>query len=454
MKINKIFQSLSLKLITVFLITAIAYLYLLTVGVRSLVLNDEVRETLGYYQTSYLENFLEDLRYPPTQERAEEVASNMPFDIKIIGKDLSWTSTSQFPDLNVIDFQKSNWDILKIKADIEIGQDPYIEGSEFARYMNRTFFKVPYGDYVVVLVNPKMTQEVNPTYLFEALLGISLLILLISFLLVQRIINPIQAIQDGTSKIGSGELEHRIAIKPKDELGILANEINLLATNVQDMLEAKQRLNLGVSHELRSPLTRARLQIEMLQDEKQRDELLNEINAMEAIISNLLDSEAINYGHKKLDLKTFNIEDTIKELTSKAPYLENIEAVISSNIKSKEVEADQILIEVMIKNVLENASRFTSPENSRIEINLEEIDTDSMKLSVRDYGPGFNEDDLEKVTEPFFRTGQSRSRKSGGFGLGLYLSKQIITAHSGTIQIKNHSQQGALVDLILPIKQK
>jgi len=454
LKINKIFQSLSLKLITVFLITAIAYLYLLTVGFRSLILNDEVRETLGYYQTSYLENILEDLRYPPTQERAEEIASNMPFDIKIIGKDLSWASTSQFPDIDVIDFQKSNWDILKIKADIEIGQDPYTEGSEFARYMNRTFFKVPYGDYVVVLVNPKMTQEVNPTYLFEALLGVSLLILLISFLLVQRIINPIQAIQDGTSKIGSGELEHRIAIKPKDELGKLANEINLLATNVQDMLEAKQRLNLGVSHELRSPLTRARLQIEMLHDEKQRDELLNEINAMEAIISNLLDSEAINYGHKKLDLKTFNIEDTIKELTSKAPYLENIDTVISSNIKSKEVEADKILIEVMIKNVLENASRFTSPENSRIEINLEEIDPDSMKLSLRDYGPGFNEDDLEKVTEPFFRTGQSRSRKSGGFGLGLYLSKQIITAHSGTIQIKNHSQQGAVVDLILPIKQK
>ena len=142
------------------------------------------------------------------------------------------------------------------------------------------------------------------------------------------------------------------------------------------MLEAKQRLNLGVSHELRSPLTRARLQIEMMQDEQQRDELLNEINAMEAIISNLLDSEAINYGHKKLDLKTFNIENAIKELTSKAPYLENIKIVISSNIKSKEVEADQILFEVMIKNVLENASRFTSSEDSRIEIDLDEVGAD------------------------------------------------------------------------------
>ena len=344
--------------------------------------------------------------------------------------------------------------MLKIKADIEIGQDPYIEGSEFARYMNRTFFKVPFGDYLVVLVNPKMTQEVNPTYFFEAFLIISLLILFILFLLVQKIVNPIQAIQDGTTKIGSGELEHRISIKPKDELGILANEINLLAANVQGMLEAKQRLNLGVSHELRSPLTRARLQIEMLKDEKQRDELLNEIHAMEIIISNLLDSEAINYGHKKLDLKIFNIVNTVKDLISKAPYLENIETVTSSNLKVKDVEGDQILIEVMIKNILENASRFTSPTNSQIEITLDEIDSDLIRLSFRDFGPGFNEGDFEKVTEPFFRTGQSRSRKSGGFGLGLYLSKQIITAHGGTIEIENHSQQGAIVSLMMPIRQK
>ena len=74
MKMNKIFQSLSFKLTAVFLVTAIAYLYLLTVGVRSLVLNDEVRETLGYYQTSYLENFLKDLDYPPTKDRAEETS--------------------------------------------------------------------------------------------------------------------------------------------------------------------------------------------------------------------------------------------------------------------------------------------------------------------------------------------------------------------------------------------
>ena len=435
------------------MLTAFAYLFLLTIGFRQIILDDEVRETLDYYQSSYLENVFEDLQYPPTQARAEQLVSSMPFDMKIIGSDIDWSSHQEFPNLDVLSFESRNWDLIQIKTDIEIGQDTYIEGGEFARYMNRSFLKVPYGDYIVVLVNPKMSQAVHTTFLFETFLAISLLILLIAFLVVQKMISPIQTIQDGTTRIGSGELQHRITIKQKDELGILAKEINLLAKNVQDMLEAKQRLNLGVSHELRSPITRARLQIEMLEQSQHKEELLNEINAMETIISNLLDSEAINYGHKKLDLKTFHIESKIKTLISKAPYLENIQTSISSDINNLEIEADEVLFEVMLKNVLENASRFTPSNRALIELTLEEINSQSIHITIRDFGPGFNKDDLEKVTEPFFRTSQSRSRESGGFGLGLYLSKQIVLAHAGFLKIKNHPDQGAVVSVELPLRQ-
>lgn len=450
---RNIFQSLSLKLTAVFMLTAFAYLFLLTIGFRQIILDDEVRETLDYYQSSYLENVFEDLQYPPTQARAEQLVSSMPFDMKIIGSDIDWSSHQEFPNLDVLSFESRNWDLIQIKTDIEIGQDTYIEGGEFARYMNRSFLKVPYGDYIVVLVNPKMSQAVHTTFLFETFLAISLLILLIAFLVVQKMISPIQTIQDGTTRIGSGELQHRITIKQKDELGVLAKEINLLAKNVQDMLEAKQRLNLGVSHELRSPITRARLQIEMLEQSQHKEELLNEINAMETIISNLLDSEAINYGHKKLDLKTFHIESKIKALISKAPYLENIQTSISSDINNLEIEADEVLFEVMLKNVLENASRFTPSNRALIELTLEEINSQSIHITIRDFGPGFNKDDLEKVTEPFFRTSQSRSRESGGFGLGLYLSKQIVLAHAGFLKIKNHPDQGAVVSVELPLRQ-
>ena len=435
------------------MLTAFAYLYLLTIGVRQIILNDEVRETLSFYRSSYLESVLEDLQYPPTQARAEQLVSSMPFDMKIMGSDIDWSSNQEFPNLDVLNFESRDWQFLKIKTDIEIGQETYIEGGEFARYMNRSFFKLPYGDYIVVLVNPKISQAVSTTFLFETFLAISLLILLIAFLVVQKMISPIQTIQDGTTRIGSGELQHRITIKQKDELGVLAKEINLLAKNVQDMLEAKQRLNLGVSHELRSPITRARLQIEMLEQSQHKEELLNEINAMETIISNLLDSEAINYGHKKLDLKTFHIESKIKALISKAIYLENIQTSISSDINNLEIEADEVLFEVMLKNVLENASRFTSSNRALIELTLEEINSQSIRITIRDFGPGFNKDDLEKVTEPFFRTSQSRSRESGGFGLGLYLSKQIVLAHAGFLKIKNHPDQGAVVSVELPLRQ-
>ena len=164
---NNIFQSLSLKLTAVFMLTAFAYLFLLTIGVRQIILNDEVRETLDYYQSSYLENVFEDLQYPPTQARAEQLVSSMPFDMKIIGSDIDWSSHQEFPNLDVLSFESRNWDLMQIKTDIETGQDNYIKGGEFARYMNRSFLKVPYGDYIVVLVNPKMNQAVSTTFLFE-----------------------------------------------------------------------------------------------------------------------------------------------------------------------------------------------------------------------------------------------------------------------------------------------
>jgi len=107
----------------------------------------------------------------------------------------------------------------------------------------------------------------------------------------------------------------------------------------------------------------------------------------------------------------------------------------------------------LLKNILENASRFSPSNSALIELTLEAINSQSIRITIRDFGPGFNTDDLEKVTEPFFRTSQSRSRDSGGFGLGLYLCKQIVLAHAGLLEIKNHPDQGAVVSVEIPLKQ-
>ena len=449
---KKLFQSLSVKLTLVFFVTAIVYLYGLTAAMRYLVDEDELRETIGYYQTSYYDYMLEDIQYPPNIGRAEKVVDRMPFDMKIVGEDFNWTSSPQFIITDAIHFELSTLNVAKIKADIAEGREPSREGVQAARYKNRTYAKIPFGDYTIFLVTPKMSVVVQRTYIVEAIIAITLLILLICYALVQRIFRPIKSIEEGASLIGQGQLEYRIDVKQKDELGSLAQKINQLAVNVQDMLTAKQRLNIGVSHELRSPLTRARLEVELLEDSKIKEDLLNEINAMETIIANLLDSEAINYGHKKLKLELFELSDMISQLIQKSGFLTDSNIAFIPLDYAAQVEADKTLFEVMIKNILENAIRYNPVDDEPIQVRVKQVE-DTYEIKIRDFGPGFSKEDLTKVTEPFYRTGQSRSRQSGGFGLGLYLCKQIVEAHQGTIAIANHEKTGAVVVVTIPKRQ-
>ena len=449
---KKPFQSLSVKVTLVFFVTAVAYLYGLTVGIRYLIDTDELRETIGYYQTSYYDYMLADIQYPPNTGKAEEVVGQMPFDMKIVGTDLDWTSSPQFIITDAINFELSTLNVAKIKADIAEGRAPSREGVEAARYKNRTYAKIPFGDYTIFLVTPKMSVAAQRTYIVEAIIAFTLLILLICYALVQRIFRPIKSIEEGANQIGQGHLEYRIDVKQKDELGSLAEKINQLAVNVQEMLAAKQRLNLGVSHELRSPLTRARLEVELLEDSKIKEDLLNEINAMETIIANLLDSEAINYGHKKLKLELFELSEMIGQMIQKSGFLSKSNIAFIPLDRAAQVEADKTLFEVMIKNILENAIRYNPAEGEPIQIRVEQMEH-TYEIKIRDFGPGLSKEDLTKVPEPFYRPGQSRSRQSGGFGLGLYLCKQIVEAHQGTITIENHEETGAVVAVTIPKRQ-
>ena len=446
------FPSLSVKLTLVFFVTAVVYLYGLSVGIRYLVDEDELREIIGYYQASYYDYMLADLQYPPNIGRAEEIVDQMPFDMKIVGEDLNWTSSPQFTITDAINFELSTLNVAKIKADIAEGRESSREGVEATRYKNRTYAKIPFGDYTIFLVTPKMAVPVQRAYVIEAIIAITLLVLLICYGLVRRIFRPIQSIEEGATRIGQGELEHRINVKQKDELGSLAQKINQAASNTQETLEKIEAMGLAVSHELRSPLTRARLEVELLEDSKIKEDLLNEINAMETIITNLLDSEALDSGHKKLQLETFELNEMINQMMKKSGFLANSNIAFTPSENEADIEADKILFEVMIKNIMENAIRYNPPEGEPIELIIKYID-DVYEIKIRDFGSGFSEEDITKVTEPFYRTDQSRSRQSGGFGLGLYLCKQIVRAHQGTISIENHEKVGAVVTLTIPKRQ-
>ena len=443
---RKFAPSLSVKVTIVFFATAIIFYFGVRGGITRILEEGEVAEVISSYQSGYYRYMLNDIDYPPNIEKAQQVVEQMPFDMKITGNDFEWTSTEKITALDQINFQP----FLTLAKD----REPISEVIEFARYEDRSYLRIPHGEYTIFLVTPKMSLPPTRSYLVETLIGLTLFVLLLCYVGVQFIFRPIKHIEYGANQIGQGNLDYRIAIKQPipDELGFLAEKINQMAASVEEMILAKQRLNLGVSHELRSPLTRAKVEVELLDDSKIKKDLLNEINAMETIIARLLDSEAINYGHKRINTENFEINEVLSDLIQSSGFLANRKIKFTPLDQSGEIKADKVLFEVLVKNILENAIRY-NPDDQSVSVAVEESPNDYL-IRIRDHGPGIPEDELDKVTEPFYRTSQSRTRESGGFGLGLYLCKQIIEAHQGSMVIKNHEEQGIIVVLSIPKQHK
>jgi signal transduction histidine kinase len=136
------------------------------------------------------------------------------------------------------------------------------------------------------------------------------------------------------------------------------------------------------------------------------------------------------------------IEDVIKEFFPIAN--------ISQELTSASVFFDKVRMHLLIKNLLDNACRYSANENTAVEIKLEH-QSDSLVLQVSDQGPGIDEEDLRHITEPFYRADAARQRITGGYGLGLYLCRLIVEAHAGSIEIQSSPGKGTRVIVRLPL---
>ena len=148
------------------------------------------------------------------------------------------------------------------------------------------------------------------------LLFILLTVLALLYFLLRWMISPLKGIQESVKRIGSGELTHRIKTNRQDEFGELSTEINAMADDVENMLEAKRQLLLAISHELRSPITRAKVAVSLMNSEKLKAGLENDLGEMEAMISGLLEAETLNHRHQILNLENINLNDLISDVVA------------------------------------------------------------------------------------------------------------------------------------------
>jgi signal transduction histidine kinase len=425
-------HSLSGRLTLLFIGVAVLFVLLVGAGIGR-AFHEHFDQTLRPHLQRYVEYIRHDIGMPPDLARAAALSRELPVVIQIAGPDGVWVSRGEPADLGVLELRSRPHD--------RDGGSTYRYGS----HNGTEYFVLRDGAYTFTFSVPGG----KPAYRFVWPIAALLLVLALLYHATRLLIRPIGHIQAGVERIGAGELDHRIEVRRRDELGDLAHSINGMADEIRRMLEAKRQLLLAISHELRSPLTRAKVAVALLDDPRQRDEITRDLDELDRLVEELLETERLSTRHRVLDRRPASLNALVEEVI--ASFFAGVNIRRSLPVPAVQADVDSARIKLLLKNLLDNAVRHTPAGAAPFEVTLSAT-PDTATLTVRDSGTGIAPEHLPHLTEPFYRADPARRRETGGYGLGLYLCRVIAEAHGGALAIDSAVGQGTTVRVTLPRK--
>jgi signal transduction histidine kinase len=443
--LNRLSRSLSFRLLLIFLV--LGGLFVLgTIGaIQRFYNSDEIRGLISGHLSLHVSYVREDIGVPPRIERAIAITKKVPVDIRIFGPSVDWASNPNFPRVEELNFESSP----RFSESPDAWADE-LAGVDFADLGNHSFLRMRQGGYDIIVSTPRIADQPGGLPLIPLIIGFGLTFLLIGYAAVQWLFRPIRNIRDGAAHIGRGHFDYRIDNIRRDQLGDLAADINTLAGDVESMLDAKRALLLGISHELRTPLSRMRLVLEFVDDDENADSLRAEVSEMEKIVVSLLEAERLNSRHAPLTRTDTNVCELINELVDDFFSRDRNRLRLELPGEALRANVDQARITLLLKNLVGNALRYSRADEGPVVVSASATD-DTLILSVRDYGPGLSADQAAHIGEPFYRSDKSRTRESGGTGLGLYLASLVATAHGGTLELLDTGNSGAAFEARIPL---
>ncbi len=435
--IRRLARSLSFRLLAIFLVMGLLFAYGAVLGIRWVYVTDDLRDLVSGHLSLHVDYVRSDIGDPPQIENALRITQTVPVDIRIAGPDIDWASDPRFPRLEELVFGDSD-----IFSDAAGGWLSDLEGVEFATVDAHGFLRIDQGDYSIIVSTPKIGDEAVERSLTPIIIGFGLLLVLLAYLAVRWLFKPVQFIRYGAAQIGRGNLEFRIENVRKDQLGDLADDINQMAQDVQRMLDAKRQLLFGISHELRTPLSRMKLGLELSPaDDRDLRGLAQDVEEMEKIIGTLLEAERLNTRHAPINVSRVSARSLIDNLL--ADFFSRDQDRIRSSVPDNiYMSVDEVRVTLLVKNLVSNALRYSRKEDGPITIEVAEADEEWM-IRVSDCGPGIPPDQAEFVGEAFYRGDPSRTRNTGGSGLGLYIARLVAEAHGGSLELDQTVEKGA-----------
>jgi len=422
-------MNFSLKLVLLFLLTAIAIAFVLNFSTRHL-FKEHFQNNIRPHLHEYFHYIYTEIGTPPNLEIAQDLSDRLKIKIIIKSSDLNWASDgkpTELPKINLVEsyHQQIRYESCRDKGEFIVKLTNPLYSVIFITQHDRNF--------------PSLWKQ-----LFKTLVGIFLILVLL-YLLIRWMISPLKQIQQSITRIGSGELDHRIHINSRDEFGKLSKEINSMADDINNMLEAKRQLLLAISHELRSPITRAKVALSLMEDDCEfKDGLQQDMEEIELMISELLEAERFNNRHQVLNLSNTDVNQLISDTITKHYPNEAIIQKLDHKIPVQSL--DEARLQFVIKNLISNSLKHRKQATD--EINVISYQTENQYcLIVEDHGKGIPEKHIAFLTEPFYRVDPSRQRETGGYGLGLYLVKMIVEAHNGELRIESQENIGTKVSI-------
>ena len=261
------------------------------------------------------------------------------------------------------------------------------------------------------------------------------------YLLARHLTAPLRGLEGAVERFGKGDFTARVNSKRRDELGQLTRTFDQMAERLQSLLEKQNTLLRDISHELRSPLTRLGLAVELARSGSDKDQALDRIekeaDRVNELVEELLSLTRIENQQAAPVLTPTRVDEMLEDLV-------DICAVEASAGNSRlvlkcdgpiTVDADEDLLRRAVENVIRNAVRY-APANTEIQVAAVPRNGD-VHISIRDFGPGVPNEALPRIFEPFYRVDSARNRETGGAGLGLAIAQRAIAVNRGKISARN-----------------
>jgi len=362
----------------------------------------------------------------PNLESAKAIREEIGLDIRYEGPDGSWSTSDKLPTVE---------QVRNRQAHSHFGREYHLAATSNG------------GTYLFVWDVRDQMRSAHTKLLWTVVLMI-VGVVFTAYWFQKRLLRPVESLNEGVARMSAGQLDVALPLVTHDELGSLTTAFNQMVRRVKDMIQARDQLLLDVSHELRSPLTRMKVALALLPEDDNKASLDADVKEMEVMISELLELERLRTPHglrkERQDVVPI-LNDVMQSFEKRSPgvhFIARPDTIFAS------VDCDKL--RAVLRNLLDNAFKYSLADSQPIVLSVSEVE-DGVVIRIQDDGQGIPDGERASVFEPFFRIDPSRSKKTGGYGLGLSMCKRIVEAHGGTIHIESNPRRGVSFIVKIPI---